>query len=187
MKKVMLIGDSIRLGYQTKVAELLGENALVSGPSDNCRFSAYTLFNLSAWVTDNDFDVIQWNNGQWDTCHMPDGNIHTPLASYLEIQERIASILLKKTKKLVFATTTPVWPEQFASGSIHPRRNEDITEYNSAAVDLLGGFGIEINDLHSPVIEDLKRYISEDMVHLTEAGNRLCASLVAGMIEKKNN
>ncbi len=69
MKKVMLIGDSIRLGYQAKVAELLGENTLVRGPSDNCRFSAYTLFNLSAWVPDNDFDVIQWNNGQWDTCH----------------------------------------------------------------------------------------------------------------------
>jgi len=34
-------------------------------------------------------------------------------------------------------------------------------------------------------MEDLKRYISEDMVHLTEAGNRLCASLVADMIEKK--
>ena len=183
MKKVMLIGDSIRLGYQAKVAELLGKIALVSGPSENCRFSAYTLFNLATWVPDNDFDVIQWNNGQWDTCHMPDGNIHTPLASYLELQERIARILLKKTKKLVFATTTPVWPEQFTCGSIHPRRNEDITEYNSAAVDLLEGLGIEINDLHSPVREDIKRYIAEDMVHLTEAGNRLCASLVAGMIE----
>ncbi len=183
----MLIGDSIRHGYQAKVAELLGEIALVSGPDDNCRFSAYTLFNLSAWVTDNDFDVIQWNNGQWDTCHMPDGRIHTPLASYLEIQERIAGILLKKTKRLVFATTTPVWPEHFASASMVPRRNEDISEYNSAAVDLLRGVGVEINDLHSPLMEDVKRYISEDMVHLTEAGNRLCASRVAGMIAKKDD
>jgi hypothetical protein len=122
MKKVMLIGDSIRLGYQAKVAELLGDIAVVSGPSDNCRFSAYTLFNLSAWVPDNDYDVIQWNNGQWDTCHMPDRKIHTSLANYLELQERIAGILLKKAKRLVFATTTPVLPEQFTSGSIHPRR-----------------------------------------------------------------
>lgn len=185
MKKVMLIGDSIRLGYQAKVAELLGEIAVVSGPVDNGRFSAYTLFYLSAWVPDNDFDVIQWNNGQWDTCHMPDGRIHTPLATYLELQERIAGILLKKTKRLVFATTAPVWPEQFASVSTNRRRNEDVSEYNSAAADLLGGFGVEINDLHSPVMADVKRYISEDMVHLTEAGNRLCASRVAGMIEKK--
>ncbi len=185
MKKVMLIGDSIRLGYQAKVAELLNKSALVNGPADNCRFSAYTLFNLTAWVADSDFDLIQWNNGQWDTCYMPDGKIHTPLATYLEIQQRIATILLKKTKRLVFATTTPVWPEKFTSGAANPRRNEDISEYNHAAANLLRGMDIEINDLYSPIIKDVKQYISGDMVHLTETGNSLCASRVADLIEKK--
>jgi hypothetical protein len=182
MKKVMLIGDSIRLGYQAKVADLLVGKVTITGPAENCRFSAYTLFNLSAWVPDDDYDVIQWNNGQWDTCHMPDGKIHTPLATYIELQERIATILLRKTKRLIFATTTPVWPEQFASGSIHPRRNEDIIAYNSAAVKLLGALGVEVNDLHSVAAENVKRYISEDMVHLTEAGNVLCAERVAAKI-----
>lgn len=183
----MLIGDSIRLGYQAKVAALLADEATLTGPDDNCRFSAYTLFNLSAWVPDDDFDVIQWNNGQWDTCHMPDGRIHTPLANYLEIQERIATILLKKTKRLVFATTTPVWPEQFKSSSIHPRRNDDISEYNQAAVDLVSVLGIEINDLHSPIAKDVKRYISEDMVHLTEAGCDLCARRIAARIQNRGD
>jgi len=185
MIKVMLIGDSIRLGYQPKVSELLKDTALLIGPADNCRFSAFTLFNLSAWVPDNDYDVIQWNNGQWDTCHMPDGKIHTPLSNYLEIQERIAWILLRKTQRLIFATTTPVWPEQFTGGSIHPRRNEDITAYNSTATELLGKLGVEINDLYSPLAPDVKRYISEDMVHLTEDGKCLCASRVAAAIDNK--
>ncbi len=185
MIKALLIGDSIRLGYQPKVVERLRGSARVCGPQDNCRFSAYTLFNLTAWVPDDDFDVIQWNNGQWDTCYMPDGRIHTPLPAYLELQKRIATILLKKTRRLVFATTTPVWPEQFTSGSVHPRRNEDIRAYNSAAKDLLGGFGIEINDLHTPVMKDLQRYISEDMVHLTETGKDLLAGLVAAMIGQR--
>lgn len=183
MKKVMLIGDPIRLGYQDNVAALLRDEATLKGPAENCRFSAYTLFNLSAWVSDNDFDVIQWNNGQWDTCYMPDGKIHTPLNTYLEIQERIASILLKKGRRVIFATTTPVWPEQFASGAIHPRRNEDINDYNRAAVDLLRGLGVEINDLNSLIAGDIKRYISEDMVHLTETGNNLCASRIAENIQ----
>ena len=87
MKKVMLIGDSIRLSYQAKVAELLSDRAIVTGPEENCRFSAYTLFNLTSWVQEDDYDVIQWNNGQWDTSHMPDGKIHTPLQTYLELQE----------------------------------------------------------------------------------------------------
>ena len=81
MKKVMLIGDSIRMGYQAKVADLLAAEAVVTGPEENCRFSSYTLFNLSAWVPDDDFDVIHSNNGQWDTCHMPDGN-HTNMTAW---------------------------------------------------------------------------------------------------------
>lgn len=185
MKKILLIGDSIRLNYQPKVIELLKDAALVKGPADNCRFSAYTLFNLSSWAPENDFDVIQWNNGQWDTCHMPDGKIHTPLPVYLEIQERIVNILMKKAKRLVFATTTPVWPEHFTSKAVNPRRNEDIIEYNRAAAELLCKFGVEINDLYSPVMKDLKRYISTDMVHLTEDGKDLCAGLVAGVIVKR--
>ena len=186
MKKVMLIGDSIRLGYQAEVATLLEDKAILQGPDDNCRFSAYTLFNLSAWVPENDFDVIQWNNGQWDTCHMPDGRIHTPLASYLDLQGRIASILLTKTKRLIFATTTPVLPEQFLSGSIHPRKNEDICEYNAAATVLLSKLGIEINDLYGPLAKNLKRYICDDMVHLTDMGSALCAKCVATMIDSKD-
>jgi hypothetical protein len=183
MRKVMLIGDSIRMGYQARVAGLLAGKAAVTGPDENCRFSAYTLFNLSTWVTDDDYDVIQWNNGQWDTCYMPDGRTHTSLAAYLELQERIAAVLRKKAGRLIFATTTPVRPEQFTSGAIHPRRDEDIREYNAAAAELLGGLGVEINDLHAPVSEDVGRYISEDMVHLTEAGNDLCARRVAAAVD----
>lgn len=182
MKKVLLIGDSIRLGYQPRVIELLKETALVSGPADNCRFSAYTLFNLSPWAPDDDYDVIQWNNGQWDTCYMPDGRIHTPLAHYLELQERIAALLLKKTRRLVFATTTPVWPEMAASGHARPRRNEDIIAYNRAAAERLGKLGAEINDLHALIYEDIKQYIRDDMVHLTEAGNERCARRVAAVV-----
>ena len=141
-----------------------------------------TSFCVSTWVPGDDFDIIQWNNGQWDTCYMPDGKIHTPLAIYLELQERIAIILLKKAKRLIFATTTPVWPEQFTSGSIHPRRNEDITAYNTAAVNLLRPRGIEIIDLHSPLARDAKRFISGDMVHLAEEGNNLCAGRIATKI-----
>lgn len=182
MLKVMLFGDSIRIGYQPKLVNLMSETAIISGPEENCRFSAYTLFHLAKWVPGDDFDIIQWNNGQWDTCYMPDGKIHTSLSSYLEIQERIAKILLKKTKRLIFATTTPVWAEQFTSGSIHPRRNEDIIAYNRGAVDLLTGLGVEINDMHSSIAENVKQYISEDMVHLTEAGKDVCACRVAEMI-----
>ena len=47
MKKVVLLGDSIRLwGYGTKVPEMLGEDYEVWQPEDNCRFVKYTLRGL---------------------------------------------------------------------------------------------------------------------------------------------
>ena len=40
-KKVMLIGDSIRMLYQDKVVELLGDNYEVVWPYENGRFCKY--------------------------------------------------------------------------------------------------------------------------------------------------
>jgi hypothetical protein len=170
-----------------EVAKLLGDKATVTGPEDNCRYSAYTLWNLLDWVPDDDFDVIQWNNGLWDTCYMPDGKLHTSVATYLELQERIATILLNKTKRLIFATTTPVWPEMFGSDLTRRRKNEDICEYNRTVTDLLRKHGVEINDLHSYFIKDIKHYILEDMVHLTERGVHFSAKCIAEMIIDNKN
>ena len=69
MKKVTLLGDSIRLlGYGAKVAEMLGDEYEVFQPEDNCRYVKYTLrmlFDFKAQIEGS--DVIHWNNGLWDT------------------------------------------------------------------------------------------------------------------------
>jgi hypothetical protein len=182
MMKVMLIGDSIRLGYQERVRTILGDGAHVRAPDENCRFAAYTLFQLATWVADDDYDVIHWNNGQWDTCYMPDGRIHTPLPAYLDLERRIAQILRRKTKRLIFATTTPVHADQFVTATIHGRRNEDITAYNRAVTSELSALGVEINDLHEALAQDVMQYISADKVHLSPAGVELCAGLVSAAV-----
>ena len=70
MKKVVLLGDSIRLiGYGKRVEELLGDQCTVWQPEDNCRFSKYTLRMLfDEQQNIKDADVIHWNNGLWDAC-----------------------------------------------------------------------------------------------------------------------
>ena len=50
MKKVMLLGDSIRLSYQPAVQQKLAGAAEVWGPADNCRFAKYTLWETAAWL-----------------------------------------------------------------------------------------------------------------------------------------
>jgi hypothetical protein len=182
MRKVMLIGDSIRMNYQDRVRQLLQGQAEIRAPEENCRFAAYALFELSNWVPDNDYDVIHWNNGQWDVCYMPDGRIHTPLPVYLDLEKRIAEVLRRKAKRLVFATTTPVHADQFETATVNARKNADIVAYNKAVVNELSALGVEINDLHTPLARDVMQYIAEDKVHLASAGVEICARLVSSAL-----
>ena len=71
MKTVLLIGDSIRQGYEQPVREALAGVADVLAPQENCRFAQYVLRNLHEWKgsanVPDDTDVVHWNAGLWDT------------------------------------------------------------------------------------------------------------------------
>ena len=49
MKNVLLVGDSIRLMYQARTAELLGDGVRVFAPDENCRFTKYALWGMYSW------------------------------------------------------------------------------------------------------------------------------------------
>lgn len=180
MKKVTLLGDSIRLiGYGTKVPEMLGEEYEVFQPEDNCRFVKYTLrmlFDFKAQIEGS--DVIHWNNGLWDTCPLfGDGKPFTNEAEYVENIITVAKLLKQMGKRVIFATTTPVH-EDFPTND-----NGLICRYNQAVVPKLQELGIEINDLHSAVAQDVHRYIGEDQIHLSAEGVDLCAKMVVNAIK----
>lgn len=46
MKNVLLIGDSIRMMYQSRVAQLLGYGVRVYAPDENCRYTKYALWGM---------------------------------------------------------------------------------------------------------------------------------------------
>ena len=93
MKKIVLLGDSIRLwGYGTRVPEMLGEGYQVSQPEDNCRFVKYTLRGLFDWHDIiKDADVIHWNNGLWDCTEIFDDGLFTSEEEYVENTSSFAS------------------------------------------------------------------------------------------------
>ena len=94
MKKIILLGDSIRLSYQNRVCELLGSDFAVWGPDDNCRFASYTLRMLYDYREQlKGADVIHFNCGLWDMCDLFDDGPFTPLEVYVEQMVRIAKIL----------------------------------------------------------------------------------------------
>ncbi|WP_274365627.1 SGNH/GDSL hydrolase family protein [Paenibacillus thermotolerans] len=180
MKKVLLLGDSIRMGYEPLVRAGLQGIAEVVAPEENGRFAKHTLWGVNLWIRDlGKPDIVHWNNGLWDLHHeAPMVEALTSLDEYIETLRRIINELQRTGAKIIFATTTPIPSD--GTG----RSNAEIDLYNKAAVELMNRHGIEVNDLNRVVKQDLNGYICEDKVHLTEQGNIKCAEQVIEKIKK---
>ena len=180
MKKVALLGDSIRLvGYGKKVPELLGEGYEVFQPEDNGRYVKYTLRMLFDLKDDlKDCDIIHWNNGLWDMCRLyGDGETFTSEEEYVANAVRVAKILKSITPNVIFATSTPVRKENPFNS------NADADRFNSLVVPELEKLGVVINDLNSLIRGDIEKYICGDLIHLSEEGIAVCAEQVARYIK----
>ena len=207
MKNVLLIGDSIRLGYQNRVAELLGDDVRVYAPDENCRFTKYALWGMYAWMEswgNPHIDVVHWNTGIWDLHRCTaDGQIFTPLEEYLTYQRRLVTQMESYCPKnhLIFATITPgnhVLDEQKALNALvntdatapkvylcdtMERWNAHVMRYNTAATAMMRELGIRVNDLCGLMMQDLDRYISDDGIHASAEGYELLARQVATEIQ----
>lgn len=152
MKKIILIGDSIRLGYDKYVKDALSSVAEVYYPNDSARFSEYTLRYLSDWKHDNgwgdDIDLVHWNTGLWDVLEMYG---EAPISNPQQYGETIAKIyrqikILFPRAKQIFATSTSVIEDRY--GWDRKRRNLTIEQYNKIAIDALKDTDCVINELY---------------------------------------
>ena len=110
MKNVLLIGDSIRAGYDKAVKKSLEGKAEVYFPEENCRFASYVLRHFHEYMGDVKFDVVHWNAGLWDNLRLFGEEPHTPIDIYAYYIDRIC-IRIKKLcpdAKVIFATSTSV-------------------------------------------------------------------------------
>jgi sulfur transfer complex TusBCD TusB component (DsrH family) len=137
--KVLVIGDSISLGYTPYVANLLKSSHTVTHAPGNSRSSGYTLANVDSWTTQC-YDVILWNNGIWDTSSHPD--YACSLAQYEANLIAIANKLKLKAPKVKFLTTTRLFP----NGYNYP---ELVDQFNQIAWRVLPPLGVEVYDFHA--------------------------------------
>lgn len=204
MTNVILIGDSIRLGYENRVRELLGKSFTVYSPAENCRFTKYALWGMYAWMEgwgNPRADVIHWNTGIWDLHHATaDGQVFTPLDEYLEANRRLAYQMESYSKNLIWATTIPGGPalnDRVKQNALintdasapkvfltdgEKRWNDAVRRYNRENVLQLAARGVAIDDHHSAIAQDTARYISADGIHPSEDGYELLARLTAESI-----
>lgn len=186
MKKVYLIGDSIRFGaagspgYGVYVKEKLNGRAEVYAPNENSRFAQYTLRNLWDWtqeINPEEIDIVHWNNGLWDVLRLHGDEPLTPIDVYTAFLERTYKKirLLFPNAKIVFALSTSVI-EEWANPDFM-RYNKEIEEYNAAAKSLMLRLGAEVDDLYS-VSQGLGEEYRSDWVHYNEKGSEILADAV---------
>ncbi len=180
--KIVLIGDSIRMGYQPLVAAKC-EGLDVWGPSDNCGSSFWAISRFGEWVADQCPDVVHVNFGIHDASIMEDGEHQIVLAQYrLNLQRFIARVKQLGKTRMIWATTTPLYEARggvpMAEWSILERA--EINEYNAAALEIVKREGLPVNDLHDVIVRnDFSKCLVEDGCHMTGFGNEVLSDAVA--------
>jgi arylsulfatase A-like enzyme/lysophospholipase L1-like esterase len=153
--QVLILGDSISIGYTSMVRDRLAGQAEVHRPSANCGDTRAGLKNLELWLGDQSWDVIHFNWGLHDLCYRhPDSKVQgnrdkvrgtqaVPLGDYATNLQELVQRLQKTGATLIWASTSYV-PVGEAGRYVGDERR-----YNAVAEKIMKAHGIAINDLHA--------------------------------------
>lgn len=189
--KVLIIGDSISIGYTPFIKQYFSDSIVVSHNPGNAQHTGKGLANIKDWVGKEDFDIIQFNWGLWDLCYRDlnsknqgkrdkvGGTITYSIDDYTSNLDSIVSIIKKHTKaKLIFVTTTYV-PEDEEG-----RFQSDVVTYNNAAKKVMEKYGVKVNDIYDKSISIHKTYgKGASNVHYTKEGYEMLGKLVIDFLE----
>lgn len=178
LPRVLLIGDSISIGYTAPTRKLLAGKANVHRIPENGGPTTHGLKNLKKWLGDSKWDVIHFNWGLHDL-KMDTGKHLVPAGEYEKNLRELVKTLKITKAKLIWATTTPV-PE----GNVKPvRRDQDVIAYNLIAEKIMKEKNVAINDLYAfarPRLSEIQQPVN---VHFTTSGSAALAERVARAIE----
>jgi lysophospholipase L1-like esterase len=131
--------------------------------------------------------VVHINSGLHDIKRVY-GSDHRqqPLPTYIDnLRWIVTTLRAGSSALLMWATTTPVIFERHHARKGFDRFEEDVDEYNKAALALMEELQIPVDDLHGVIMRHGKeRAISEDGVHMTDEGNRVLADAVAETLRR---
>ena len=66
---ILIIGDSISIGYTPFVKEALVDKAIVMHNKGNAQHTGTGLIKIEEWLGETDWDIIQFNWGLWDLAY----------------------------------------------------------------------------------------------------------------------
>jgi acyl-CoA thioesterase-1 len=181
LPRVLLIGDSISMGYTEPVRKLLAGKCNVHRIPENGGPTIRGVEKLEKWLGSGHWDVIHFNFGLHDLRLMDTGKHQVALADYEANLRKIVARLKATGARVVWASTTPV-PEAKLTP---PRSPADVIAYNAAARRVMEENGIPIDDLYAFALPRLAEIQRPANVHFTDAGYAALAKPVADAIAGK--
>lgn len=197
--RVLLLGDSISIGYTPFVQEALrgrshvvrAQRGLHDRRTENCAGTTNGLLHIDRWLAQEGgrWDVIHFNFGLHDLKRVDaatgknSNDPADPRQAEPEAYERQLRALVARLRRtgatLVFATTTPVPP-----GGVKPHRDPgDVARYNEIARRVMGENGVLVNDLCA-FVEAAEAPLQRPVdVHFTREGSEALARRVVAAIE----
>ena len=190
-KNVLVIGDSISLGYFPYVAAAMDHNINIEHNKGNAQHTGTGIDSIDLWLGDTGWDVIIFNWGLWDLCYRhPDsqlygkrdkvnGTITFSIDQYARNLEKLVQRLKETGAELIFISTSYIPPGE--GGRIE---GDDIL-YNDIAHKIMDEFSIkyvDINELSKKIHPEYRR--SEGDVHFTEKGYEILAEPVIEELKK---
>jgi hypothetical protein len=191
LPNVLILGDSISIGYTLPVRERLKGKANVIRPNANCGDTQRGLAEIQKWLGTNHWDVIHFNWGLWDLCYRNpksenqghrdkvNGKLSTSLEDYEKNLETLV-VQLKRTGAVLIWASITVVPEGEAGRVVG-----DEVKYNAVAERVMKKHGVLINDLYATTKAfPPGMFKAPGDVHYTPEGSAKLADQVAANISE---
>lgn len=186
LPRVLIIGDSISMGYTLDTRAMLKGVANLHRPPTNCGPTTKGLDQLDDWLGEGKWAVIHFNWGLHDLKYMNEkgtlvevskGKQQVPIKQYAKNLNELVKRMKQTGATLIWRNTTPV-PEG-AKG----RLPADAVKYNDAAAKVMAKHEVQIHDLYSFAKEHEKEIQRKKDVHYTREGSKKLAEEVVKVIK----
>jgi acyl-CoA thioesterase-1 len=179
LPRVLLIGDSVSVGYTQGVRDNLTGKANVQRAPTNCASSNRIITNLDEWIHGSHWNVIHFNCGLWDIQDLPNGSPSVPIDEYEQNLREIVTRLKATGAILIWANTTPAPPADAGLAW----SNTNVLAYNAAAHRVMQEMGVVEDDLYGFVDSGPPGLQIPGNIHFTPIGYQALAGKVASSIQ----
>jgi len=180
LSRVLLIGDSIMNGYRGAVGAGLKGKANVDVWLTPLHLNSPELRgDLRKVLAQGPYDVIHFNIGLhgWEPGRIPDGQYRDLLEAYVqELRAHCESV------RLIWCSTTPITVKG-RPAELDGEHNATIVARNGIAAEVMGHYGVEINDLYG-LMGDKLRLGAGDGFHWRGGAYELMAEQVVAYVKE---